>query len=92
MITAKLDRLTRTARDLAELPERFERNGVALISVAESLDTVGGGAIPDSAMTSISQWEREVMESAAAVRCDTRGPNAKRTARLHTAIGGRGRN
>ena len=39
VIIAKLDRLTRSVRDLCELLERFERRGVALVSVAESLDT-----------------------------------------------------
>ena len=35
IIVAKLDRLTRSVRDLAELLERFARRGVALVSVAE---------------------------------------------------------
>src|SRR6202051_1949865 len=39
VIVAKLDRLTRSVKDLCELLELFERRGVALISVAESLDT-----------------------------------------------------
>src|SRR6266849_5175028 len=39
IIVAKLDRLTRSVKDLCELLELFERRGVALISVAESLDT-----------------------------------------------------
>jgi site-specific DNA recombinase len=39
VIVAKLDRLTRSVKDLCELLERFERRDVALISVAESLDT-----------------------------------------------------
>jgi DNA invertase Pin-like site-specific DNA recombinase len=39
VIIAKLDRLTRSVKDLCELLERFERRGVALILVAESLDT-----------------------------------------------------
>lgn len=39
VIVAKLDRLTRSVKDLCELLERFERRGAALISVAESLDT-----------------------------------------------------
>src|SRR5262245_55806525 len=37
VIIAKLDRLTRSVKDLCELLERFERRGVGLISVAESL-------------------------------------------------------
>lgn len=39
VIVAKLDRLTRSVKDLCTLLERFERRGVALVSVAESLDT-----------------------------------------------------
>src|SRR5580693_1007628 len=39
VIVAKLDRLTRSVKDLCTLLERFERRSVALISVAESLDT-----------------------------------------------------
>src|SRR5258708_30155071 len=38
VIIAKLDRLTRSVKDLAELLERFTRRGVALVSVAESPD------------------------------------------------------
>ena len=44
VIVAKLDRLTRSVKDLCTLLERFERRGVALISVAESLDTRSGNA------------------------------------------------
>jgi hypothetical protein len=39
VIVAKLGRLTRSVKDLCEMLERFERRGVALVSVAESLDT-----------------------------------------------------
>jgi hypothetical protein len=35
VIIAKLDRLTRSVKDLCELLERFERRGVTLVSVAE---------------------------------------------------------
>ncbi len=38
VIIAKLDRLTRSVTDLYTLLERFTRRGVALVSVAESLD------------------------------------------------------
>jgi site-specific DNA recombinase len=38
-IIAKLDRLTRSVKDLAELLERFQRRGVSRVSVAEPLDT-----------------------------------------------------
>src|SRR2546422_11769131 len=39
VIIAKLDRLTRSVKDLCGLLELFEKRNVALISVAESLDT-----------------------------------------------------
>src|SRR4029078_6536905 len=39
VIIAKLDLLTRSVKDLAQLLERFQKRGVSLVSVAESLDT-----------------------------------------------------
>jgi len=39
LILAKLDRLTRSVKDLCGLLERFGKRKVALVSVAESLDT-----------------------------------------------------
>jgi len=44
VFVAKLDRLTRSVKDLCELLERFEQRGVALISVSESLDTSSAAA------------------------------------------------
>jgi site-specific DNA recombinase len=62
VIVAKLDRLTRSVKDLCELLERFERCGVALISVAESLDTSSAaGRLVINIMTAVSQWEREAI-------------------------------
>jgi site-specific DNA recombinase len=62
VIVAKLDRLTRSVKDLCTLLERFERRGVALISVAESLDTgSAAGRLVLNIMTAVSQWEREAI-------------------------------
>jgi site-specific DNA recombinase len=62
VIVAKLDRLTRSVKDLCQLLERFERRGVALISVAESLDTQSAaGRLVINIMTAVSQWEREAI-------------------------------
>lgn len=62
VIVAKLDRLTRSVKDLCELLERFERRGVALISVAESLDTSSAaGRLVLNIMAAVSQWEREAI-------------------------------
>ena len=62
VIIAKLDRLTRSVKDLAELLERFSRRGVSLVSVAESLDTgSAAGRLVMNIMASVSQWEREAI-------------------------------
>jgi site-specific DNA recombinase len=62
VIIAKLDRLTRSVKDLADLLERFQRRGVALVSVAESLDTgSAAGRLVLNIMTAVSQWEREAI-------------------------------
>src|SRR4029077_8279846 len=46
VIVAKLDRLTRSVKDLCGLLELFEKRKVALISVAEALDTGSAGCRP----------------------------------------------
>lgn len=62
VIVAKLDRLTRSVKDLADLLETFNRRGAALVSVAESLDTgSAAGRLVLNVMTAVSQWEREAI-------------------------------
>ena len=62
VVVAKLDRLTRSVKDLCELLDRFDRRGIALISVAESLDTSSAaGRLVLNIMTAVSQWEREAI-------------------------------
>jgi site-specific DNA recombinase len=62
VIIAKLDRLTRSVRDLADLLEIFNKGGVALISVGESLDTKSAsGELVMNIMTAVSQWERRAI-------------------------------
>ena len=59
---AKLDRLTRSVKDLCNLLELFEKRKVALISVAESLDTASAaGRLVITIMAAVSQWEREAI-------------------------------
>jgi site-specific DNA recombinase len=51
-----------SVRDLAELLERFQKRGVSLVSVAESLDTgSAAGRLVLNIMVSVSQWEREAI-------------------------------
>ena len=62
VIIAKLDRLTRSVKDLAELLERFQKRSVSLVSVAESLDTgSAAGRLVINIMPAVSQWEREAI-------------------------------
>jgi site-specific DNA recombinase len=62
VIVAKLDRLTRSVKDLCGLLELFEKRKVALISVAESLDTgSAAGRLVLTIMGAVSQWEREAI-------------------------------
>src|SRR2546430_8486622 len=74
VIIAKLDRLTRSVKDLAELLERFQRRGVSLVSVAESLDTgSAAGRLVSNIMTAVSQWAREdIREGTGDAKQDTK--------------------
>jgi site-specific DNA recombinase len=62
LIVAKLNRLTRSVKDLCGLLELFEKRRVALISIAESLDTgSAAGRLVITIMGAVSQWEREAI-------------------------------
>lgn len=62
VVVLKLDRLTRSVRDLGELVDLFQSKGVDLISVTESLDTgSASGRMVMNMMATVAQWEREVI-------------------------------
>ena len=64
LLVAKLDRLTRSVRDLGQLIDRYfgERRGHALLSVSEQIDTrSAGGRLVLNVLASVSQWEREAI-------------------------------
>lgn len=59
IIVLKLDRLTRSVRDLLDT---FTAADTALVSVTESLDTAtAGGRLMLHLLASVSQWERETI-------------------------------
>ncbi len=78
VVVAKLDRITRSVRDLGELVELFKRSGVEFASVADHIDTsTAAGRLVLNVMGSVSQWEREAIgertaEALAAMRAQGR--------------------
>ena len=63
VVIPKLDRLTRSVRDLGELLEgHFHEEGAALASVAEHIDTTtAAGRLMLNLLTVVAQWEREAI-------------------------------
>jgi site-specific DNA recombinase len=61
ILVVKLDRLTRSVRDLGELVESYFAPGRwALLSVGEQIDTrSAAGRLVLNVLASVSQWERE---------------------------------
>jgi DNA invertase Pin-like site-specific DNA recombinase len=61
VLVAKLDRLTRSVRDLGLLLDTSFQ-GAELMSVAETIDTrSAGGRLILNVLTSVAQWERETI-------------------------------
>jgi site-specific DNA recombinase len=63
LLVVKLDRLTRSVRDLGTLVERYFATGkAALLSVSEQIDTrSAAGRLVLNVLASVSQWEREAI-------------------------------
>lgn len=63
LVVYKLDRLTRSVADLGTLLDRyFKEGGFELASVVEKIDTTtSGGRLTLNILTSVAQWEREVI-------------------------------
>jgi DNA invertase Pin-like site-specific DNA recombinase len=83
VVIAKLDRITRSVKDLAELLERFSRRDVALVSIAESLDTAtASGRLVMNLLMSVSQWERETIGERTRQALDFKKSNNERVGNI----------
>ena len=61
VVVHRLDRLSRHMGDFNALMQDFERHGVALVSVTQSIDTSGPqGRLTLNLLTSFAQFEREI--------------------------------
>ena len=80
VVIATLDRLgARSVSDLAELLARFERRGVALVSVAEELDTRdSGGRLVLRVLAKLSRWERDAVSERTRDVLQTKRANGER--------------
>lgn len=62
LLVVKLDRLTRSVRDLADLVDEFFTKRAALLSVSEQIDTrSAAGRLVLNVLSSVGQWEREAI-------------------------------
>jgi site-specific DNA recombinase len=62
IVVAKLDRLTRSVRDLADLIDLCAKHDAALVSVGETLDTsTAAGRMVVNMLGVVSEWEREAI-------------------------------
>jgi DNA invertase Pin-like site-specific DNA recombinase len=70
IVVVKLDRLTRSVRDLADLLDMFSDGKRSLLSVSEQIDTrSAAGRLVLNLLTSVAAWEREACgERVAAVK------------------------
>lgn len=60
LLIVKLDRLTRSVRDLGELVERYFASKYSLLSMNDAIDTrTASGRLVLNVLTSVAQWERE---------------------------------
>jgi site-specific DNA recombinase len=62
LLVTKLDRLTRSVRDLGDLVDQYFATRCALLSVSDAIDTrTAGGRLVLNVLASVSQWEREAV-------------------------------
>jgi DNA invertase Pin-like site-specific DNA recombinase len=62
LLVAKLDRLTRSVKDLGSLLDDYFRTKFSLLSVADQIDTsTAAGRLVLNVLASVSEWEREAI-------------------------------
>jgi DNA invertase Pin-like site-specific DNA recombinase len=62
LVVAKLDRLTRSVRDMGGLLDEYFRDAFDLFVVAEQIDTrTASGRFVLNLLTSVAEWERETI-------------------------------
>jgi site-specific DNA recombinase len=62
VVVMKLDRLTRSVRDLGGLVDLFAKHDCALVSASESIDTgTASGRMAINMFGTVAQWEREAI-------------------------------
>jgi site-specific DNA recombinase len=62
LLVAKLDRLTRSVKDLGTLLDEYFADDFTLLSVADSIDTrTAAGRLVLNVLMSVVQWERETI-------------------------------
>lgn len=62
LLVVKLDRLTRSVRDLGSLIETYFAARCSLLSIADAVDTrTAGGRLVLNVLISVAQWEREAI-------------------------------
>ena len=82
VVVESLSRLGRSTKDLIELTELFEKKGVHLVSLKESIDTsTSTGKLLFTLMSAIAQFERDVITD--------RTKEGLRSARVRGRKGGR---
>ena len=82
VVVESLSRLGRSTKDLIELTELFERKGVHLVSLKESIDTSSStGKLLFTLMSAIAQFERDAIAD--------RTKEGLRSARARGRTGGR---
>ena len=88
LLVAKLDRLTRSVKDLGALVEDyFSSDDITLLSVADNIDTrTAAGRLVLNVLGSVAQWERETIGERTKDALAHKRANGERTS-LHAPYG-----